>query len=164
MEKSLLSLQETTRNSPDSLGMSACVIEQTMPGSVLSASAVVLNPIWRAALHSAALVPPNSSRNRVLTMRAAWLLVDVPERLTLDFRYIGPAPPPTWRAWSMSYTATLLFTNAKSWSAKLAVRWLNDGLAGASCRLRNRVLPSVNASTTLLFSRIPIRSFPKENV
>ena len=64
----------------------------------------------------------------------------------------------------MSYTATLLFTNAKSWSAKLAVRWLNDGLAGASCRLRNRMLPSVNASTTLLFSRMPIRSFPNENV
>ena len=29
----------------------------------------------------------------------------------------------------MSYTATLLFTNAKSWSAKLAVRWLKDGLS-----------------------------------
>ena len=64
----------------------------------------------------------------------------------------------------MSYTATLLFTNAKSWSAKLAVRWLNDGLAGASCRLRNRMLPSVNASTTLVFSRMPIRSLPNENV
>ena len=75
--------------------MSACVIEQTIPGSVLSASTVVLNPIWRAAFHSAALVPPNSSRSRVLMIRAAWLLVDVPERLTLDFRYIGPAPPPT---------------------------------------------------------------------
>src|ERR1017187_8305256 len=94
MEKSLLSFQETTRNSPDAPGMSACVIEQTIPGSVLSASAVVLTPIWRAAFHSAALVPPNSSRSRVLTIRAAWLLVDVPQRLTLDFKYIGPAPPP----------------------------------------------------------------------
>ena len=144
--------------------MSACVIEQTMPGSVLSASTVVLKPICRAAFHSAALVPPNSSRNRVLTIRAAWLLVDVPQRLTLDFRYIRPAPPPIRVAWSMSYTATLLFTNAKSWSAKLAVRWLNVGLSDASWRLRKMMLPSVNASTTEEFSRTPIRIFPNANV
>src|ERR1017187_8023963 len=95
MLKSLLSRQEATRNSPDPLGISAVVIEQTIPGSVLSARTVVLNPIWRAAFHSAADVPPNSSRSRVLMIRAAWLLVDVPERLALDFRYIGPAPLPT---------------------------------------------------------------------
>jgi hypothetical protein len=51
--------------------MSGWVIEHTIPGSVLSASTVVLNPTWRAAFHSAAEMPPNSSRSRVLMMRAA---------------------------------------------------------------------------------------------
>src|SRR5512146_1802998 len=93
MEKSLLSFHEATRNWPAPPGMSAWIIEQTIPGSVLSARTVVFNPICRAAFHSAALVPPPSSRRRVLTILAAWLLVDVPQRLTLDLRYIGPAPP-----------------------------------------------------------------------
>ena len=74
--------------------MSSCVIEQTIPGSVLSASTVVRNDNWRAAFHSAALIPPNSSRSRVLMMRAACDFVKVPERLTFDFRNSGPAPPP----------------------------------------------------------------------
>jgi hypothetical protein len=61
--------------------MSACVIEQTIPGSVLSARTVVRKPNWPAAFHSAMLVPPNSSRSRILMIRAACDLVQVPERL-----------------------------------------------------------------------------------
>ena len=82
--------------------MSSWVIEQTIPGSVLSASTVVRNTIWRAFFHSVALMPPNSSRSRTLMIRAACDLVDVPERLTLDFRNSGPAAPPISAAWSIS--------------------------------------------------------------
>ena len=74
--------------------MSACVIEQTIPGSVLSARTVVRNDNMRAAFHSAVLVPPNSSRSRVLMIRAACDFEKVPERLTFDFRNSGPAPLP----------------------------------------------------------------------
>ena len=82
--------------------MSGCVIEQTIPGSVLSARTVVRKTNWRAAFHSAMLVPPNSSRSRMLMIRAACDLVQVPERLTFDFRNSGPAAPPSSVARSMS--------------------------------------------------------------
>ena len=64
---------------------------------MLSASTVVRNTNWRAAFHSATLVPPNSSRSRMLMIRAACDLVEVPERLTFDFRNSGPAAPPMQR-------------------------------------------------------------------
>ena len=43
IEKSLLSRHEVTRNSPEPSGISGCVIEQTIPGSVLSARTDVRN-------------------------------------------------------------------------------------------------------------------------
>jgi len=49
--------------------MSSCVIEETIPGSVLNASTVVRNDNWRAAFPSAALIPRSCSRSRVLMLR-----------------------------------------------------------------------------------------------
>ena len=83
--------------------MAGCVIEQTMPGSVLSASTVVRKLNCRARFHSSGVIPPSSSRSRTLMMRPACDFEDVPARLTFDFRNSGlPVPPPTRLAWSMS--------------------------------------------------------------
>ena len=147
IEKSLLSFQETTRNSPEPPGMSAWVIEQTIPGSVLSASTVVRKPIWRAAFHSAALVPPNSSRSRMLMIRAACDLVDVPERLTFDFRNIGPAPPPMQRGVVDIVDGDAVVDERVILVREVGGEVVERRLERASWRLRKTMLPSVNAST-----------------
>ena len=72
------------RNLPDPPGISSWVIEQTMPGLVFSARTVDPNPISRAAAHSSGVIPPSSSRSRMVTMRAACDALPAPHRFIDD--------------------------------------------------------------------------------